>query len=1192
MLRQSFAAVGLLKLMFIFLWEATLAYPVERVPSWILNPNDQVAVSLVEMFKTNKDYKEREFVMLSNTTKVTSRDAFYTKEFRPACFFMANKERSAPFGTVNPLLMICNKIEVHELAIDKATGRVTSTALVFTAPVDHDCLAVDWSKDLNTYGVFCVNSKEGTTGFLHVHLIDGNTKVTTGSKSYDLAGLKGYKFNERVNIQAVKVPKGGLESDTVFLIFDEPYPDFDLNVNPKNNYFVIMVDVESATKKPKSFQVLDLSKKTELVPGNFQKFLTFQVINSKLYFAWFTNAYLPTFGRCEFNTNVGASVQLDKCTILKSEVTFRFGTISITPSGLVGVFNKHEQKYSVCTLDDANPTNILQGCKPVAGRTDSDVTVEHFESWANNQLAITYRNKDKTKHIGVDRFTINATAVTVFNKFKTLADASRENNGRYYTSIDTFLDAFDDNRTEEMILQAKILFPDKWHKIQVQMIHQGVTKLENYTYYRLERSISNIGLAVPGGFPRLMGFKQKLFRIPLGREYFKGNAISFNFSAPNVKTVISNAGSAKVTIGSIIPFVNTLHVSSGLQVISLDKEKKIDIFNCKRRIESNTHLNCSLLAATGLSGDVEIVGMYETPQVLMIVTNNSFGVAYDKVQGEMRKLAFQTESIASASFKARDSVIQIALLGVYANKSRVIQIHEWNQYNIKETYYKPFITGYTADLAQETAGDFCPKSVEYNIEDIPILVVLNSCATKDRRIIRFNLIDPDKPVQLSNRYIRVPEIKQENLMMCPDLETVIIAAPGTTTVLGIGYDTYNMIQDLSLAEMSVKEVKKLVCLSDKAFGVGFLDVNNTFKIATFYTYKMRTADRKLHSVVDFAELPDYVDFVGSEGHDIVFYNVYSSDPNKKAQKAIYLDGPLLYMQSDTRSIVNDAVIGTMNGYQNNEFNLMVSMVEQKESVTVESRTSKVPLGKRVYNMEELSVFRGPVFTFDHQSFLTNPIATFTPRVEPATEFVDRVEASSKGYLFASKVTDIGTTIDIVFTLLQKNDSSVVQVRHMNGGTNVSKQIAERCHQIRVLDADEGYQVFLSCFYKSEFRFFYYLLSKQNGEVLAKRYSNVTSRATILEVAKLDDKGRHLIGTIDDRDNLLLWAMDTRPGPGTDGLGKADSTPVYSQEGGKLSYNFSEECQSHQECQTYQRAVLQGIRLQGQPDRGQPGYRCC
>lgn len=1179
MLRQSLAAIGLLKLMLIFLWEATLAYPVERVPSWILNPNDQVAVSLVEMFRTNKDYKEREFVMLSNTTKITSRDAFFIKEFRPACFFMTNKERSAPFGTVNPLLMICNKVEVHELAIDKATGRVTSTALIYTAPNDHDCLAVEWSKDLNTYGVFCVNSKEGTTGFLHVHLIDGNTKAPTGSKSYDVAGLKGYKFNERVNIQTAKIPKGALESDTVFLIYDEPFPDFDLNVNPKNNHFVIMVDVEMATKKPKSLQVLDLTKETELVPGNFQKFLTFQVINSKLYVAWFTNAYLPTFGRCDFKTNVAAAVELEKCVILKSEVTFRFGTISITPSGLVGVFNKHEQKYTVCNLDDANPTNVLQGCKPVLGRTDSDVTVEHFESWVNNQLAITYRNKDKSKHIGTDRFTINATAVAVFNKFKTLADASRENNGRYYTSIDTFLDAFDENRTEEMILQAKILFPDKWHKIQVQMIHQGVTKLENYTYYRLERSISNIGMGVPGGFPRLMGYKQKLFRIPLGREYFKGNAISFNFSAKDVKTTILNAGYANVSIGSIVPFVNTLHVSTGLQVISLDQQKKIDIFNCKRLIRNFTSLNCALLAATGLSGDIEIVGMYETPQVLMIVTNNSMGVAYDKVQAEMRKLSFQTESIISASFKPRDSVIQIALLGVYANKSRIIQIHEWNQYNIKETYYKPFITGYTADLSQETAGDFCPKSVAYDIQDIPILIILNSCPFKDRRIIRFNLLEPDKPVQLGNRYIRVPEIKQENLMMCPDLETVIIAAPGTTTVVGIGFDTYNMIQDLSLTEMGVKEVKKLVCLSDKAFAVGFLDLTNVFKIATFYTHKMRMADRKLHSVVNFTEIPDYADFVGSEGQDIVFYNVYSSNPLIKAQRAIYLDGPLLYMQSDTRSIVNDAVIGTMNGYQNMDFNLMVSMVEQKESVTVESRTPKVPLLKRIYNMEELSVFRGPVYNFDHLVFATNAIATFTPRVEPATEFIDSVEAANKGYLFASKVTDIGTTIDIVFSLLQKNDSSVIQVRHMNGGANVSKQITERCHQIKVLDSDEGYQVFLSCFHKSEYRFFYYLLNKQTGEQIAKRYSNVTSRATILEVAKLDDKGRHLIGTIDDKDNLLIWAMDTRAGPGTDGFGRADATPVYSQEGGKLVSDISKECPTYQKCKAHKCPILQGIRLQ-------------
>lgn len=1160
MLRQSSALMGLLKVLFVFLWETSLGYPVQTIPTWILNPNDQVAVSLVAMFKTNKDYKEREFVMLSNTTKVTSRDAFFIKEFRPACFYMSNKERSAAYGNTNPLLVICNKIEVHELTIDKATGKVTGTAELFVAPVDQTCHSVDWSKDLNVYGVFCTVHKENTAGFYHVHFIDGATKKLTGSVSYDAAGVTGYQFNERTTMAAVKIPKGGLQSDSVFVVYDEPFPDFDLNVAPKNNHFVIVVNVELATKKPASLQVLNLKGETELVPGTFQKFLSFQVINSKLYIVWFTNAYHPTFGRCDFNTAVPAKIELEKCVIFKSDLIFRYGTISFLPSGLVGIFNKHDLKYSVCTVDENNPTNILQSCKSVPGRTDSDVTVENFESYTNLQLAITYKNKDKSKHIGTDRFTINATAVGVFNKFKTLADASRENNGRYYTSIDTFLDAFDENRTEEMILQAKILFPDKWHKIQVQMIHQGDTTLENYTYFRLDRSVSNISLGVPGGFPKLIGYQMKLFRIPLGREYFKGNAITFSFSAPNVKTIVSNAGSASVQIpNAAIQYVNTFFTSSGLQVISVDSLNKIDIFSCRRMIESDTQLACDVVTQTGFTGQVTVVGMFETPQMLMVVADNGQGVGYDKVQAIGKRIWFQAAKVLSVDFKVKDSVIQIALLTVTENGSNVIQIYEWNQYNRDEIYHKVNITSYKADIAQETAGDFCPKSVKYEIEDYPVLVVLNSCPTKDRRIIRFNLQVPEQANQLTNRFIRVPEIKQENLMMCPDLETVIIAAPGTTTVVGIGYDTYNMIQDLSLGELAVKEVKKMVCLNGKAFGMGFLDVNNTFKIATFYTYKMRTADRKLHSVVAFPEIPDYADFVGSEGNGIAYYNVFSTVASKKSLKAIYLDGPLLFMQSDTRTIVNDAVISTVNGYQTSDFNLMVSFVEQKASVSVESRTAKVPINKRVYNMEELSIFKGPVFTFDYQAYSSNPMISFTPRVEQAKEFVDPIRARTSGYLFASKVTDIGTTIDIVFTLLQKNGKSVVDISHMNGGNNVTAEIDERCHQIRVLNSDRGYEIFLSCMVKSEYRFFFYLINKSTGERITKRYTTIKSRATILEVARFDNKTAHLIGTIDDRDNLLLWSMETDVNKGLDDFGLSSTHLVYSQEHGKIWTHCSEEC---------------------------------
>lgn len=379
----------------------------------------------------------------------------------------------------------------------------------------------------------------------------------------------------------------------------------------------------------------------------------------------------------------------------------------------------------------------------------------------------------------------------------------------------------------------------------------------------------------------------------------------------------------------------------------------------------------------------------------------------------------------------------------------------------------------------------------------------------------------------------MPEFKKEDIIMCPDIHTLVIAAPGSNMVLGIGYESYNLKMDLSMGELMVKEVKKMVCLGEKAFAIGYLDTNNLFKIATFFTGKMPFADNRLHSILEFAEIGTYKDFIGSEADGYVFFNVHSTDSQKHQFKALNLNGPDLYTRSNDRSVVNDGELKTGNGNNNENFNMKLNFIVQRVQAVASSRTKKtpIPLNKAV-DIETSCLVEGPAFDWE---LTPNAPATVTPRVSAFTEFVPQKFNDTVFFNYATQVSNLG---DVTFGLMQAKDSSVVYVKHQTATvTPFVVVLKERCDQMHMMRSPANNLVgVFSCLFNNEPRFYLYEFSATDGNIIYKRYSSVSKRSQIVDAVQAQGSN-YILASIDERKVLQIWKFDMSSD--TDGNGRTN-----------------------------------------------------
>lgn len=157
--------------------------------------------------------------------------------------------------------------------------------------------------------------------------------------------------------------------------------------------------------------------------------------------------------------------------------------------------------------------------------------------------------------------------------------------------------------------------------------------------------------------------------------------------------------------------------------------------------------------------------------------------------------------------------------------------------------------------------------------------------------------------------------------ICADKEMNFIANIGTRHVYGIGIKTHLMIEDLGLGELNVEVVHKLLCLGHKAMGLIVTDSQKRLTVITYFLSKMKDTDNRVHS---YFHLPGtFKSAFGSEGNNLVFYNIQTNEKAEQTIMAVDLNGPEVYIKSMSREIAYETQIEVQNKIENQKFDVLV-----------------------------------------------------------------------------------------------------------------------------------------------------------------------------------------------------------------------------------------------------------------------------
>lgn len=162
-------------------------------------------------------------------------------------------------------------------------------------------------------------------------------------------------------------------------------------------------------------------------------------------------------------------------------------------------------------------------------------------------------------------------------------------------------------------------------------------------------------------------------------------------------------------------------------------------------------------------------------------------------------------------------------------------------------------------------------------------MVLNSCSTKDRRIISYEIkadsnaakdakIIPYVPTYLDNTFIRKTELLSENLKFCAGGDSIFVANLGTPYIFGLNSIETNTIENLGLEELGVSSIESIHCNGKNSIGVLFKNSTSDYNLATYYTQKLKDAQNRIHSTKELGK--SAVRVSSSSDERLVFYNIH------------------------------------------------------------------------------------------------------------------------------------------------------------------------------------------------------------------------------------------------------------------------------------------------------------------------------
>jgi len=544
-------------------------------------------------------------------------------------------------------------------------------------------------------------------------------------------------------------------------------------------------------------------------------------------------------------------------------------------------------------------------------------------------------------------------------------------------------------------------------------------------------------------FPKFKGSLTNMYHVPLGREYFNGNGLNFKVNAQDDIKESSHvhymADGIILLNGKEVKPISYFH-GHGAHSAILTKGKHSFLSCYRALVKDKIGVNCTILKEETVKADSHIIDHFSTPNCHVSVTNKGELFIYWSREQKVSKHDITQDGngeIRSSTFKT----YQGNILMVFLDEQDVIYFKRHNMYNSAtglDSIGSPLRNKYPDEHKnpeQKTAGDYCPKSVKFFLSDNPELVILNSCATKDRRFIKY--LVTNKREFAGNFFIRKIELMHPHLKMCPDRENYFV----------VGNRTHNNIEDLGLRELRVTKIIDILCVGHGAIGIfATAKVGKNLELKTigitYYTGKMRDADNRVHST--FVIEGKFVRATASEGEGLVFYNIYTQEKKEAFFKVVDLKGPRIFFKSMEREVAYETEIQAWNGNMNENFGVLVEFERLREEARVSClhKVFEIEEGK-TYNVENISLWHGPLWSYR----TVGSSATITPRIgEPKLMIINPKE---DGVVQAEAVSYARGRI---FTLVQHKDYTKIIVTPAKHGSNKTiLDMKYRCHGLKVVD---------------------------------------------------------------------------------------------------------------------------------------------
>ena len=208
-------------------------------------------------------------------------------------------------------------------------------------------------------------------------------------------------------------------------------------------------------------------------------------------------------------------------------------------------FNKLTSKIKICKYDDTNAFEALSVCTEISSRINEEPDLEfaYFDRCSITACNVVYVNAKKTRFLGIDYLEItdsktSGLSVVLKNRFKTWAKCARVEGNKLYISKGNYLEAYDDKRSEKVVVLGEELTPNSNFNVVVEKLHQDDHKLVNITGFRIEQVLMPVKREIE--FPKLEGQVGRMYKLPFSRKYFTGNDLTFKLSnSANIKTELS-----------------------------------------------------------------------------------------------------------------------------------------------------------------------------------------------------------------------------------------------------------------------------------------------------------------------------------------------------------------------------------------------------------------------------------------------------------------------------------------------------------------------------------------------------------------------------------------------------------------------------------------------------------------------------